>query len=43
MDQFKLISDYTPKGDQPAAIAQLVSGLKAQKKDLVLLGVTGSG
>jgi excinuclease ABC subunit B len=43
MDRFKLVSEYTPKGDQPAAIAQLVSGLAANKRDQVLLGVTGSG
>lgn len=43
MDRFKLVSVYTPKGDQPAAIAQLASGLAANKKDQVLLGVTGSG
>ncbi len=43
MNRFKLVSEYTPKGDQPAAIAQLVSGLAANKRDQVLLGVTGSG
>ena len=40
---FQLVSDYTPQGDQPTAIAQLVSGLAAGEKDQVLLGVTGSG
>jgi excinuclease ABC subunit B len=40
---FKLVSEYQPTGDQPQAIAQLVAGLKAKKKEQVLLGVTGSG
>lgn len=40
---FKLVSDYQPAGDQPAAIAELVAGIKAREHDQVLLGVTGSG
>jgi len=40
---FQLRSDYEPKGDQPAAIEELVSGLARGDKDQVLLGVTGSG
>ena len=40
---FQLVSDYKPRGDQPHAIAQLLSGLSAGEKDQVLLGVTGSG
>jgi excinuclease ABC subunit B len=40
---FKLVSDYTPAGDQPAAIAELVAGVNAGDRDQVLLGVTGSG
>jgi excinuclease ABC subunit B len=40
---FELVSDYTPAGDQPAAIKQLVDGLNAGLTDQVLLGVTGSG
>lgn len=40
---FKLHTTYEPKGDQPAAILQLVHGLNAGKKAQVLLGVTGSG
>ncbi|MDX2096106.1 MAG: excinuclease ABC subunit UvrB [Alphaproteobacteria bacterium] len=40
---FTLVSEFTPGGDQPRAIAQLVEGLAAGKKDQVLLGVTGSG
>ncbi len=41
--RFELVSDYKPAGDQPVAIAELVSGIAAQEKDQVLLGVTGSG
>ncbi len=41
--RFELVSDYTPKGDQPAAIEELVKGIAAQERDQVLLGVTGSG
>ncbi len=40
---FKLISDYQPAGDQPAAIAGLLQGLKNGLAHQVLLGVTGSG
>ncbi|HKG45959.1 MAG TPA: excinuclease ABC subunit UvrB [Pyrinomonadaceae bacterium] len=40
---FKLRSEYEPKGDQPAAIEQLVKGLNDGAKDQVLLGITGSG
>ena len=43
MDTFKLISDYTPTGDQPAAIAGLVEGLDRGERMQTLLGVTGSG
>ena len=41
--QFRLISENTPKGDQPEAIKQLVNGLNDGAKDQVLLGITGSG
>jgi excinuclease ABC subunit B len=41
--QFRLISENQPKGDQPAAIDQLVSELNNGAKDQVLLGITGSG
>src|SRR5678815_3720479 len=41
--QFRLISENTPKGDQPEAIGQLVKGLNGGDKDQVLLGITGSG
>jgi excinuclease ABC subunit B len=40
---FKIVSEYEPKGDQPAAIEELVKGIDAQERDQVLLGVTGSG
>jgi len=40
---FELVSSYTPKGDQPRAIAELVEGLETGEKHQVLLGVTGSG
>jgi excinuclease ABC subunit B len=40
---FKLMSDYEPRGDQPAAIEQLARGIDAGEKHQVLLGVTGSG
>jgi excinuclease ABC subunit B len=41
--KFKLHSNYQPRGDQPAAIAQLYRGLEAGANHQVLLGVTGSG
>jgi excinuclease ABC subunit B len=41
--QFRLRSSYQPRGDQPAAIDQLVRGVEAGDKHQVLLGVTGSG
>jgi excinuclease ABC subunit B len=41
--KFKLRSNYQPRGDQPAAIDQLVRGIEAGDKHQVLLGVTGSG
>ncbi len=40
---FKLRSNYQPRGDQPAAIDQLVRGVESGEKHQVLLGVTGSG
>ncbi|MFO1035595.1 MAG: excinuclease ABC subunit UvrB [Geminicoccaceae bacterium] len=40
---FELVSDFSPAGDQPAAIAELTEGLHRGEKDQVLLGVTGSG
>ncbi len=40
---FQLVTEYTPQGDQPTAIRELVSGAAAGETDQVLLGVTGSG
>lgn len=40
---FKLVSDYEPKGDQPEAIDSLVRSLEEGNQDQTLLGVTGSG
>lgn len=40
---FDLVSEFSPKGDQPEAIKELVGGAKAQDQTQVLLGVTGSG
>ena len=43
MRPFTLISDYSPKGDQPEAISKLVDGISKGLKHQTLLGVTGSG
>ena len=40
---FKLTTQFEPKGDQPAAIEQLMRGLEQGEKHQVLLGITGSG
>lgn len=40
---FSLVSEFEPAGDQPQAITALIEGLRQQKRDQVLLGVTGSG
>jgi excinuclease ABC subunit B len=40
---FQLVSDYKPRGDQPRAIDELVSGIAAGEQHQTLLGVTGSG
>lgn len=40
---FQLVTDYSPCGDQPQAIAQLTEGLNSNRKSQVLLGITGSG
>ena len=42
-ETFQLVSKYVPTGDQPAAIAELVAGLKSNKRAQVLLGATGTG
>ena len=41
--KFKLHSDFSPSGDQPEAIEQLVDGINSGKRYQTLLGVTGSG
>ena len=43
MHQFKLVSPFKPMGDQIEAIDKLVAGVKAGKKEQVLLGGTGTG
>ncbi len=40
---FEMVTDFTPAGDQPQAIAELVQGIKEGDVSQVLLGVTGSG
>src|SRR5437867_12243228 len=40
---FRLVVNYTPRGDQAAAIAELLRGAKDGEQHQVLLGVTGSG
>ena len=40
---FEVISEYTPSGDQPAAIAELTARITAGETDIVLLGATGTG
>ncbi|MBT2678911.1 excinuclease ABC subunit UvrB [Bacillus sp. ISL-35] len=42
-DQFELVSKYSPQGDQPAAITELVKGIRDNKKHQTLLGATGTG
>ncbi len=41
MADFKLQSSYSPSGDQPNAIDALVSGIRNNDKEQVLLGITG--
>ena len=43
MDGFRLVSEYSPTGDQPEAIDRLVEGIRRGDKMQTLLGVTGSG
>ncbi|MGH7273113.1 MAG: DEAD/DEAH box helicase family protein, partial [Nitrospiria bacterium] len=43
MPSFRLVSDFSPKGDQEKAICALAQGLDQEVKHQVLLGVTGSG
>ncbi|MBA3236979.1 MAG: excinuclease ABC subunit UvrB [Parachlamydiaceae bacterium] len=43
MKKFELVTHYTPRGDQPAAIEKISDGILAGRKSQVLLGITGSG
>ena len=43
MKAMELVSDYTPSGDQPTAITQLMDGIESGLAHQTLLGVTGSG
>ncbi|MDD4052871.1 MAG: DEAD/DEAH box helicase family protein, partial [candidate division Zixibacteria bacterium] len=43
MNEFKLVANFEPKGDQPDAIEALLAGLNQGQKYHTLLGVTGSG
>ncbi|NBT58870.1 excinuclease ABC subunit UvrB, partial [bacterium] len=43
MPNFKLKTDYSPRGDQPQAIEGLCREIEGKQRDIVLLGVTGSG
>ena len=40
---FTVVSEFSPAGDQPQAIAEILEGIEAGERDQVLLGVTGSG
>ncbi len=41
--EFKIVSDFSPAGDQPQAISKLVEGINSGLLNQTLLGVTGSG
>ena len=43
VEPFRVISDYVPAGDQPAAIAELTKRIGNGEQDIVLLGATGTG
>ena len=43
MPEFRIVSDYKPRGDQPEAVEKLVKGLNRGYRHQILLGVTGSG
>ena len=43
MPAFEIVSDYVPRGDQPEAIDALTRGLEEDRKQQILLGITGSG
>jgi excinuclease ABC subunit B len=42
-ERFRLVTDFSPTGDQPRAIDELTAGVLENRKEQVLLGVTGSG
>ncbi len=42
-DRFEVVSEFTPSGDQPTAIAELTERLGRGERDVVLLGATGTG
>ena len=42
-ERFNLVSEYSPQGDQPRAIKELIEGIRQGHKYQTLLGVTGSG
>ena len=42
-ERFKIVSNFSPSGDQPTAIKTLVKNLRDEENEQVLLGVTGSG
>lgn len=43
MPEFRVVSEYSPSGDQPEAIEALVKGAELSFEEQTLLGVTGSG
>ncbi|WP_017443304.1 excinuclease ABC subunit UvrB [Rickettsia gravesii] len=43
MNNFSIISEYKPAGDQPKAIDEIIAGLSSKKRSQMLLGITGSG
>ncbi|MBG6214035.1 excinuclease ABC subunit B [Cryobacterium sp. CAN_C3] len=43
VNPFEVVSEYTPSGDQPTAIADLAARINAGETDIVLLGATGTG
>ena len=43
VNPFKVVSEFTPAGDQPSAIQELVQRLARNEQDVVLLGATGTG
>ncbi|HAS10060.1 MAG TPA: excinuclease ABC subunit UvrB, partial [Acidimicrobiaceae bacterium] len=43
MPEFRMVADYKPAGDQPAAIESLTEGIRAGERYQTLLGITGSG